>query len=123
MRISDWSSDVCSSDLVAGYRRADGPRVGRGKAGQGRLSLYPARPARAERGGDDGEVGGLLQLPRPHRSADDARDPGGAARLHRLTRRRRAPEVRRAPELGTGAWRHEEGDSVSRLVAESKLTK
>src|SRR3546814_8399723 len=45
---------------VAGRRRADGPRVGGGEAGQGRLSLHPARAPRAERGGDDGEVGGLL---------------------------------------------------------------
>src|SRR3546814_4269743 len=50
------------------------------------LSLYPARPARAERGGDDGEVGGLLQLPRPHRSADDARSEEHTSELQSLMR-------------------------------------
>src|SRR3546814_18062117 len=25
MRISDWSSDVCSSDLIAGFTRSTGP--------------------------------------------------------------------------------------------------
>src|SRR3546814_12138465 len=38
MRISDWSSDVCSSDLFLGRRHLELMEVGRGRGlGQGRL--------------------------------------------------------------------------------------
>src|SRR3546814_8116669 len=33
MRISDWSSDVCSSDLPPLWHRASDPRHGRGRSG------------------------------------------------------------------------------------------
>src|SRR3546814_1840113 len=33
MRISDWSSGVCSSDLLAGLRRFGGPLTERGEPG------------------------------------------------------------------------------------------
>src|SRR3546814_5135288 len=56
MRISDWSSDVCSSDLASGggrhrgARRRDGGECGRGlsrhQAG-GQFVIPPAVPARA----------------------------------------------------------------------------
>src|SRR3546814_10293167 len=44
MRISDWSSDVCSSDLEPRARRA-------GRRGDHRVDLYPPR---RRRGGDHG---------------------------------------------------------------------
>src|SRR3546814_2788287 len=68
MRISDWSSDVCSSDLGAGAgggkRRPADPR---------RSAFFRARPRdrgprpRAGRRGDDG-YRGLLDATRPCRS-------------------------------------------------------
>src|SRR3546814_12864364 len=54
MRISDWSSDVCSSDLVA-------------------------RPRDASLDLDKG-----VQLPKPEAANDPADDPGSVAALHEL---------------------------------------
>src|SRR3546814_2721358 len=39
MRISDWSSDVCSSDLIGGARRVD-PEPGPDDAGAGEMGLH-----------------------------------------------------------------------------------
>src|SRR3546814_1446500 len=65
MRISDWSSDVCSSDLVRGARRADGG---------GRAAISARAPA--DRLGDTGH--GV-----PRRGGGDRRGDGDtvAARL------------------------------------------
>src|SRR3546814_18899305 len=67
MRISDWSSDVCSSDLVrprssAGWQGQSAPGSDRKEFGGGRLSgrrsagLYPRSGSDAGRG-----VGGALR--------------------------------------------------------------
>src|SRR3546814_19911353 len=87
MRISDWSSDVCSSDLVRGA----GGRALR-VAGRRRLCRAGAlaRPGRCLRVGVGGVAG---------RVAEGA-GAGGAAGL-RLARRKEAPkpgwEIGRAP--------------------------
>src|SRR3546814_4183790 len=43
MRISDWSSDVCSSDLTSPYCRRAPPRAGREAIARPRLWLAPGR--------------------------------------------------------------------------------
>src|SRR3546814_10906426 len=53
MRISDWSSDVCSSDLARGDRGVVNLRRG------------PARDRRDARGGEGGERGVLALVERP----------------------------------------------------------
>src|SRR3546814_6233900 len=53
MRISDWSSDVCSSDLTALHPPGAGPRVRVLRRLQRRLEhihRQPARPGRERRG-------------------------------------------------------------------------
>src|SRR3546814_9273925 len=80
MRISDWSSDVCSSDLPGGDGAAGGdpPRIrpdegGRGCGGEGGVRRKGARDrlsgwdddriaARRADGGRDCEVGRIFQL-------------------------------------------------------------
>src|SRR3546814_12812645 len=42
MRISDWSSDVCSSDLIHGLEQADVILVGVSRCGKTPTSLYLA---------------------------------------------------------------------------------
>src|SRR3546814_20313282 len=54
MRISDWSSDVCSSDLRLGTR-ASSPR--RGRRGERRLLVPPSRPAAQPRASGSGMGG------------------------------------------------------------------
>src|SRR3546814_10285504 len=50
MRISDWSSDVCSSDLHAGSRRAGLKRgSGSGKAARGRRTVAAMRRTPGQR--------------------------------------------------------------------------
>src|SRR3546814_1284704 len=46
MRISDWSSDVCSSDLVNAWRcgRAEGAALASGHAGEGYRVVDAGRP-------------------------------------------------------------------------------
>src|SRR3546814_14581667 len=69
MRISDWSSDVCSSDLVGQLARRIGREVDRDEWIEGHAEVDAARRAVDERGfGDDFAA-------------------GGAHRLHRLARR------------------------------------
>src|SRR3546814_14141093 len=41
MRISDWSSDVCSSDLLSGGRRGDGERECAGHRGRSAPGFAP----------------------------------------------------------------------------------
>src|SRR3546814_6720576 len=81
MRISDWSSDVCSSDLgaalAAGGAECDGAgRRGRAAAG-GRLGRSGAAGARAGEhrtaGGDDG--GGLAGAGGPRPAAGGGAEP------------------------------------------------
>src|SRR3546814_17654694 len=49
MRISDWSSDVCSSDPRPGRRRA-GRRAGAGEAGRALRGRSPSRGRDPDRG-------------------------------------------------------------------------
>src|SRR3546814_11989819 len=48
MRISDWSSDVCSSDLLAGWRQDQRARLAR--AGVGLVDEQPLQQRQHERG-------------------------------------------------------------------------
>src|SRR3546814_9118424 len=48
MRISDWSSDVCSSDLSAGLRISSDMAAGADQEGRGRLSSIDLLPEEAE---------------------------------------------------------------------------
>src|SRR3546814_13363861 len=64
MRISDWSSDVCSSDLLCRIEQGEG-------AGRGRRDAELARTVGA----------GAVRLsghgPLDHRDGEDVADPGG----------------------------------------------
>src|SRR3546814_13668528 len=68
MRISDWSSDVCSSDLVA--RRQDQRAAGSGRLGGARA----AGAARAGAGGEAGAAGAAAVRGRV-RTRDPAPNP------------------------------------------------
>src|SRR3546814_18229001 len=57
MRISDWSSDVCSSDLTAQPRQEAGEQEGRDRGDDAHAKLSDKR-----RGGGGGHVGKLLGL-------------------------------------------------------------
>src|SRR3546814_16821877 len=51
MRISDWSSDVCSSDLITLARVSAGPPAGKATTtvvGAAALAAVPTRPSRSE---------------------------------------------------------------------------
>src|SRR3546814_20879406 len=65
MRISDWSSDVCSSDLVRnerkGVRRVDGDRRQHGIEMGGEVGIEPALLARRQLVGADHRAAGLAQ--------------------------------------------------------------
>src|SRR3546814_2874728 len=82
MRISDWSSDVCSSDLIA--RAGEVADVGRGLAGEKRIILQPFHLIAL----DLGIPVGALHQPHVHHSIERVR-PGDhrpralAVRLHR----------------------------------------
>src|SRR3546814_8649305 len=58
MRISDWSSDVCSSDLAGARRREHRRRLAHGQAagcrpgGEATLEIVGAQALPAQRGGD-----------------------------------------------------------------------
>src|SRR3546814_4397744 len=47
MRISDWSSDVCSSDLAAGRSLVDRPDAEKGRDWRGALASFIAESDRA----------------------------------------------------------------------------
>src|SRR3546814_18453243 len=95
MRISDWSSDVCSSDLDAGgevghAEEGDGAEVGQG---------FHQRQRRA---GDDrraGERQGDAEEGRPGAAAEGAADVEGAARKNG-----RAVGRERGGRLGYISW-------------------
>src|SRR3546814_6040319 len=85
MRISDWSSDVCSSDLLAGLLpRPDRPRPVRGQAGHLRR---PCRPGVRDR--RDPARGGLAALPHPLRREPDVCDPEELVEIGRAEGRAR----------------------------------
>src|SRR3546814_5276667 len=73
LRISDWSSDVCSSDLIAGDVKLVGGDVGRRTGGQGGGQCVAI--------GIIGDAGPILELDDlfgavPDRGKDVASDPG-----------------------------------------------
>src|SRR3546814_7962416 len=95
MRISDWSSDVCSSDLAAkdrqlsrGHRRAEG----------GARELRRRPPAVADRPARNLQP----DAREPRRSGDarrHTRPPGGRDAPRRADYRARRREPRQSPEL------------------------
>src|SRR3546814_15485039 len=84
LRISDWSSDVCSSDLKSGHGQAFDQRVD--PDGGRTCPLHPARPCRhSERAaGREGFLRCLRTGPR-HRAAGDRQSvvegKGGSVRV------------------------------------------
>src|SRR3546814_16295177 len=100
MRISDWSSDVCSSDLVEGkdvgglagpaQRLAAGARLKTGQAGNGAARrVLAGQPF----GIEQGQRAGLLDRDRLVDVKDAARDVGGVD-LQRQRARIRTAERR-----------------------------
>src|SRR3546814_14077400 len=59
MRISDWSSDVCSSDLLRDQRAVDPP--GDDRAGDERTGGHPAGRDFIGTEGDQHDIGHLLE--------------------------------------------------------------
>src|SRR3546814_4227315 len=97
MRISDWSSDVCSSDL-------DG---GAGKAHGGAGEMEPAQPlARQQRREDDDEQ-------RPEVGDEAGIDRGRIAERDEVEEvvAEEAADAER-PEIGRGSWRERGGQYV-----------
>src|SRR3546814_8797707 len=93
MRISDWSSDVCSSDLVARPQARDGVREalagqGRGSGPEGAAHQHRLSPKERRIEGAD-EICGETQVPRrrklrrgePYRQIA-ARSEGGRSEEH-----------------------------------------
>src|SRR3546814_2007034 len=83
MRISDWSSDVCSSDLIAELPRVEPVRI---DAGVGRIADVDAKLDRAAEGGAL-RVGRLAVLAQiflgPAFFGADIVDPGAVVDIHR----------------------------------------
>src|SRR3546814_17175796 len=125
MRISDWSSDVCSSDL-AHHGGSTGEiqhlRVGRGRARQAhdptRRRPHAARDDRTRT--DGGE----------HGRAPPRRGPPGD-RVRSVQRGQRGGVARSARKIGRASWRDRvwqygwiRGDAVSeKKKPENKITK
>src|SRR3546814_20789069 len=114
MRISDWSSDVCSSDLAGAYlrdaRRAASrsggpvrPGSGQGTDGQGAVTLDLA-------GCSDGELAALALAGRPSAYGE-------------LLRRHRDPVSRlvRGPKIGRASCRERVWQEVYNLVVAVSL--
>src|SRR3546814_3689727 len=78
MRISDWSSDVCSSDLGTAVRRVEN--------------------------GEGEGAGQVIEKPLPVLAIGEPQGRGSALRLLRLGQRRQAP-ARRADDDGPGFLR------------------
>src|SRR3546814_13668393 len=82
MRISDWSSDVCSSDLIGGqYRHIGAPVVARDEGaffGRGRGAARRAFRGTGGGGGARPDRPGTLDFGEARRSSDP-RESGGAA--------------------------------------------
>src|SRR3546814_15309598 len=119
MRISDWSSDVCSSDLVLWQ-----PLL-RHRRGGGVLLRQEARRTRPRR---NGFAGRDPEVPVQRQSAVEPRAGAGAARRlragadgrtglrvrgggRRRARRADARQPARAPDRGAGALRGRDGAS------------
>src|SRR3546814_12601591 len=110
MRISDWSSDVCSSDLDAGDGAQQNRLAGAGRPadhdGLARLdrevdAVEHHGAAEALLDADDGEIGHDLTpsrrrgtAPRPDSAGHRAPGPGWAARPSRWMRRSARPGCR-----------------------------
>src|SRR3546814_19979773 len=79
MRISDWSSDVCSSDLIRDLRRGvAGQHAQRARIGEG-LDRAPDRREAAR--AVEAERRGLIERARMHPDARDALAPGARQRV------------------------------------------
>src|SRR3546814_5406196 len=81
MRISDWSSDVCSSDLRRRWRaRPTAPRAtATRRAGSCAEPVLPAPPGGESLDAIVGHLAGVLRDRRAHRGHADAQDRGGCA--------------------------------------------
>src|SRR3546814_6392181 len=94
MRISDWSSDVCSSDLLFSKRKRAGRRQVPLSAGSGR------RAGRLDAFGlADHDEGQRLRVEQPLRHAPRI------LRRHRLDQRAAPVAMVRAEEIGRASWR------------------
>src|SRR3546814_5553336 len=105
MRISDWSSDVCSSDLeIAEPLRRDDVDIAIGEDEQERLS--EADPDEGEEKGDEGDVTHRRRpVSLPRRRGVAARACAGS--LHGRDRRGGAGATARWPSAhGSGRWRN-----------------
>src|SRR3546814_18484203 len=79
MRISDWSSDVCSSDLIRDLRRGvAGQHAQRARIGEG-LDRAPDRREAAR--AVEAERRGMLERARMHPDERDALAPGERQRV------------------------------------------
>src|SRR3546814_14671039 len=93
MRISDWSSDVCSSDLGIGFRQPDMTWIVAPEHGEARVGVVRCEDPAAE-GQGVGEV--LVPIAQLAGSAevgaaegpDDAIEPGSGVRDRRAEERR-----------------------------------
>src|SRR3546814_16353122 len=116
MRISDWSSDVCSSDLLRAYR-------GRGQpAGRGQISILDQRHdrrhaerVRRRRDRDEGKLvarlGRLAQGARSRNGAGDARARAGQGQAQGDRGRAGAlragrSDERRVGKAGVSTWNY-----------------
>src|SRR3546814_19568867 len=79
MRISDWSSDVCSSDLLVVVARLDAGEA-RLAAGHGKLLLHgdPFGGGRESAGPRAPGCGSVLDCTRPDQAWEVPRQPAGA---------------------------------------------
>src|SRR3546814_7549599 len=91
MRISDWSSDVCSSDLDAARRSVRCRRCAAVRAGARSAAAYRRGHRRARRHDDGGRQEG--------RRADRAHRAEGARRRHSFDRRDTARSEEHTSEL------------------------
>src|SRR3546814_8329833 len=104
MRISDWSSDVCSSDLFASRRSRDAERR------RGRASL-PGENLQGTRPGDRGDGARLRQGTGQARADGRAR----SMRRHRRDRRLRSWQKIQATRRGRSEEHTSELQSLMRI--------
>src|SRR3546814_8457124 len=106
MRISDWSSDVCSSDLLATSGRASAPaRTGRTLWAPLSALTSWLRPPRCRRARHD------LDALDPVRLAEPLRNQRGYGAEHQDEDAPRGVRVRRRPRPAAGPRRSEEHTS------------
>src|SRR3546814_14490820 len=82
MRISDWSSDVCSSDLVGAVAA-----LGRTRINDGHRSGCPGDGAALQRAGIQGQQGGLAFYIHSLQSIDACRHNGAPGQLDEIVDR------------------------------------